>query len=299
MTTKNTIPIVFNGGSYGTYLEWVLTTLCAQGSIKEPFTATGSSHNFKGNHLMNMEGWKKFVNGPSCHQFVRLHPKTLKQESLSENLNLITQSVERVIYLYPDLDSVLLILNNYFEKIWDNWWDHQFKTEISPEKIYNNWPVDSSVCAKDIPSWIKREFLSLYLIPAWQDQVEWYHLDTWSHARVLPVLVQDLLFDFENTIACIQKFCGLEFVKPISQMLLYHDRMLSIQPHLSQAQRAKQIIETTLAGINLDWSSDSISLVTESWIQWQLRNLGFEIQCHELDIFPTNSLQLKNLLYKV
>jgi len=33
-------------------------------------------------------------------------------------------------------------------------------------------------------------------------------------------------------------------------------------------------------------------------IQWQLRNQGYEIQCHGLDMFPTNSVQLRKLIYK-
>jgi hypothetical protein len=299
MTVRNTIPIVFNGGSYGTYLEWVLTALTSADSIQEPFTATGSSHKFKGNHLKNMTGWKKFINDRSSYQFVRLHPKTEKHESLSENLNTMLDSVDRAIYLYPDLDSVLLVLNNYFEKIWDDWWNHQFEKEISQDNIYKNWPVDSTVDIKNIPPWIKREFLSLYLMPSWHDQVEWYHLDTWHHDRALPILVKDLLYDFENTLQRIKQFCDIEFTRSISQIMPYHEHMLSIQAHRHQTQLANQIIQATVAGTNLDWQSNSITLVTESWIQWQLRNLGFEIQCHELDIFPTNSLKLKNLLYKV
>lgn len=37
---------------------------------------------------------------------------------------------------------------------------------------------------------------------------------------------------------------------------------------------------------------------SEAWIQWQLRNLGYEIQCHGLDKFPTNSVHLHELLYQ-
>jgi hypothetical protein len=40
-------------------------------------------------------------------------------------------------------------------------------------------------------------------------------------------------------------------------------------------------------------------LASESYVQWQLRNLGYEIQCHELDKFPTNSVHLKELLYTI
>jgi hypothetical protein len=47
----------------------------------------------------------------------------------------------------------------------------------------------------------------------------------------------------------------------------------------------------------LHWNP--LPLASEAWIQWQLRNLGWEIKCHELDIFPTNSVYLKELLYHI
>jgi len=42
---------------------------------------------------------------------------------------------------------------------------------------------------------------------------------------------------------------------------------------------------------------DPLPLPSEVWIQYRLRELGYEIRCHGLDIFPTTSVQLKKLLY--
>jgi predicted nuclease with RNAse H fold len=44
---------------------------------------------------------------------------------------------------------------------------------------------------------------------------------------------------------------------------------------------------------------EPLPLPSEAWIQWQLRNLGYELRCHGLDMFPTNSVQLRELLYRV
>ena len=59
-----TIAIVYNGGAYGTYLEWVLTTLTTNIPIVAPFRPNGSSHQFHGNHAGDLysDKWKAVVN---------------------------------------------------------------------------------------------------------------------------------------------------------------------------------------------------------------------------------------------
>ena len=297
----NTVPIIYNGGSYGTYLEWCLTSLCSDQPIFDPFLSTGSSHGFrgKGHQLTNFQGWQKYLSTGTPHQLVRLHPKISKTESISNNLNEILNSVNDIIYLYPDKDSVLLIVNNYFTKIWDDWWNHQFFTEIDASTIYSNWAVSTDVPITKIPIWIKREFMSFYLMPAWHDQVEWYHLDSWSHPRSHNILVKDLLYDFESVIDRLQQTLNFDFVRPVSDLLPYHEKNLQLQKFKNQDKLCKNIVDSIVNGFEFDWSDQLVPLASESWIQWQLRNLGYEIQCRELDIFPTNSVHLKELLYSV
>jgi hypothetical protein len=295
-TVRNTIPILYNGGAYGTYLEWVLTTLTTDVDIVAPFTQVGNSHQFNGNQLLNMDGWRRYIDSAQPAEFVRLHPKTKKEESLSDNLNSILSTVDRMIYLYPDKNSALLVINNYYSKVWTDWWMHQLNHEIDQEKIYQNWPVDKSTPIEDIPNWIKREFLSFYLVPAWLDQVEWYHLDRWQNSKCITLTVQDLLYNFESSILQIQEFCNLTFTKDPKEMLLYHTQMLQLQKYSNQDQVCQQIIQSVVDDYEIEWSE--LPLASQSWVQWQLRNLNFEIQCDGLDKFPTTSVQLKKLLYR-
>ena len=293
------IPIIYNGGSYGTYLEWCLTSLCSDQPIIDPFTGIGNSHRFEGNHLSNMQGWRKYLSGNSKYKFARLHPKFLKTESITDNLNEVLLSATDIIYLYPDKDSVLLTVNNYFTKIWDDWWNHQFFTEIDALTIYSNWPVSTNVPIAQIPIWIKREFLSFYLMPAWHDQVEWYHLDSWNHPRSHNILVKDLLYDFESVINQLQQILNFNFVRPVSDLLPYHEKNLQLQKFKNQDKLCKNIVDSVVNNFEFDWSDQLVTLASESWIQWQLRNLGYEIRCHALDTFPTNSVYLKELLYTI
>jgi len=292
-----TIAIAFNGGTYGTYLEWCLTTLSSTSQVIPPFTSVGNSHMFRGNHLLNIDGWKKFINSSNDAQFVRFHPKTMPHESLSSNMNYVCNSADSVIYIYPDQDSILLSLNNFTYKIWKDWWQHSFDTEINVNKIYNNWPVSKDVSLDNIPKWIKREFLSLYLIPAWFAQVEWYHPSSWHHPKCCVITVKQLLYEFEYSIMRIKSHCNLEFEKSIDDLLTLHQENLRLQKYTNQDSICKEIIAAVVDNQPLDW--ENITLTSEAWVQWELRNLGYEIKCHGLDTFPTNSVQLKELLYTV
>jgi hypothetical protein len=292
-----TIAIAFDPGVYGTYLEWCLTTLADDRLISLPFTATGNSHKFLGNHLLDINGWNNFLLTHRRDALVRFHPKTQQDHNLSENLDHVCATAEFLVYLYPSRDHVLLAVNNCITKIWDNWWQQRLLKDSLFDKIYQNWPVDKGATANEIPMWIRREFLSFYLMPAWFGQVEWFQPDKWSNPKACIVTTKDLLFNFESTLYRIQKHTNIKFLKPVSDLLPAHEQNLKLQKNLTQDQLCSDIIDSVLSGVDFGW--EPLPLGSESWVQWELRNRGFEIQCDGLDIFPTNSIQLRELLYSV
>lgn len=297
MARTSTIPIVFPGGAYGTYLHWCLDTLTSNNPVSSPFTSIGNSHNFKDGHLENMQGWNSFVLSPSEQLFVRFHPKTTRNESLSDNLDQVCAQANHVIYLCPDHQSVLLTINNMFIKIWDNWFDYTFSVELDPLIIYKNWPVDAAVPVSQLPRWVLREFLSLYLMPAWNSQVEWEYSCYQNRDNCCVVTVTELLTQIESTLTRIQKFCQLDYKRSVADLLDYHQLNLGLQKFLDQDQICQNIINSIMENQLHTWGA--LPLPSEAWLQWQLRNKGYEIRCHGLDNFPTNSVQLRELLYCV
>lgn len=299
MQIRNTIPIAFSVGCYGTYLEWALTTLSDSAEIVPPFTNTGSSHVFLGNHLANIEGWQQYLLANQFQQFMRFHPKQRKSQSLSENLDLVLESVDHMIYLYPDQDSILLVINNWLSKVRSDWWSHDILGSEGLEKIHSHWPSCAGLAADQIPIWVQREFLSFYLMPAWFDQVEWYHPEVWQRKNCITITVSELLHNFESCITRIQKFAALSFVKDPGLLQDYHTIMLDLQKYKTQDRLCRQIVQTTVNDTMFDWSDQEIPLPSQAWIQWQLRNSGWDLKCDGLDTWPTNSVQLKNLLYPI
>lgn len=291
-----TTVIAFNSGAYGTYLNWALDSLLNDQNLTSPLTVNSNSHGYTRNHLNNIQGWQKFLANKKTAPVVRLHPKTQNTESISNNLNSILEHADYLIYLYPSRDHVLLAVNNYYEKVWTNWWDNQYQSVEELNSIYQNWPVAHGTPIEKIPRWILREYLSLYLMPSWYDQVEWYHPEHWNHSRSILITTKDLLYRFEQTIRQIQDFCNFTFTKSILSLLPFHNQMISAQKNLTQDQLCVHIVNSVSNNTYLDWSNQRLTLPSEAWIQWQLRNLGRELACNGLDTFPTNSVQLQSLL---
>jgi len=297
---KQTLVIAYNSGAYGTYIEWILTTISTNIDIVAPFdTKRGHSHGFPGNNIGTVEDWSAYVASDQDFLVARLHPKNLEHHVITDNLELIAKDCRGVIYPYPDHSNKLFILNNWYQKTWIDWWGRQFSTDIDPAIIYRNWPVDSSTDIKDIPTWIRREFLSLYLMPLWDNQLDWYLPDKkWSHPKCQIVLMRDFLYDFKRTMEGVIEFAGITPTKSLDQFVPLHKQMLSLQANAGQDQLCATIVDATLANQEFDWATIKVPLVSEAWIQWELRNRGWEIQCHGLDVFPKNSKDLRTLLLK-
>lgn len=295
---KPTVAIVYQAGAYGTYLEWCLTNLTTGACLDLPFTANGNSHLFEGNALLGMPGWRTYLDSGTDHDFVRLHPKKTANENIEKNLVEIAKNCKHVIYLHGDQSTMVLGLNNWFFKIRDHYdWFADLLPAEDQQSLFKHWPVANDTVLDDIAPWIKREFLSYYMVPAWAAQFGFYEKFEMILPNTKKITVSNLLFDFENTLNQIKKFCDLEFQKPVSDLLAVHQKNLSLQRHLDQDQVCHAIIDATVNNLSHSWLP--LSLPSESYIQWQLRNLGYEIRCHGLDIFPTNSLQLHELLYPI
>jgi hypothetical protein len=294
---KNTNLIVYSGGSYGTYLEWCLTTLSEGLPIVDPGGPTGNSHLFKGNELSNIDGWNAYYHSESEYKFARIHPKTSADHSLIENVNRLSKETVKIINLYPDRRSYLLVIHNYLTKIWRDLWNGPLGY-IRKEDIYNNWDIDPATPLDELPNWIKREYFSFNLFSSWESQVEWYLPDSLSESNNCQYLfVKDLLFDFEKTLKKLQIYLDIEYVQPIECLIEHHEKNLLRQRFINQQSLSESIINSVLYQKKLEWDHTNLTLWSEAWIQRCLREKGFNIRCHGLDKFPDNSTQLTKLIY--
>ncbi len=139
--------------------------------------------------------------------------------------------------------------------------------------------------------WEFREWMSL-LYPSWVN--EWINSPNDVTDEWLTISNRDIISDISGTVNRVISFCGLT---PRDELDLFLTEYRSRQQYvIDEHFWAHRAVQHTLAGVDVTWPS--LTPVGESIVQHHLRLNGWEIECDGLDTFPTNSLQLKKLLYQ-
>lgn len=299
---NSSIGIVYNGGSYGTYLHWLIFTLTTDVPVISPLTDT-TSHGFE--HQAVQHGPKysnmtcrysikefKALSSDSVPMLFRVHPKTHQTESAVFNIEKILLSkIGQVLIAYPDPESYLLNVNNYIYKTSNDMWSGSLKY-INKDDLYNNFAVTPGTPLVDIDRAIIREYLSFNVFPSWESQVEWFLPNRLHNKQCHFVYLDKLLYHPVETLEQIKKLCNLTWTKDVSSVLDIHYQNLKAQKFLTQDSLANSILSAINNKQNFEWQSQDITLITEAWIQCALRKQGKELQCDHLSVFPTSTSEL-------
>jgi hypothetical protein len=290
---------MFNGGSYGSFLHYVLNNISAQNDKNLPFGMSGNSHLFV--HNVAHDETTLEIRHPNS-KFIKYHPKTQKNDNLGDNISKFADITHKSLLIYPSHNHKLLTINNYYSKIWANWFEDGELADDAEEKtifvnnLYNNWDISRNTKFNDIPRWVQREFLSMYIFEAFDSHYEWNLLDWYSHPKLYTITTNDILYNFEETIRNVASFCEID-TNNLYNILNDHKTMLSLQKHVDKDEICSNIIKNTLN--DGYYIYNELSIIDEAWIQCELRNKGYEIQCDGLNTFPLDTRMLKKITYKI
>ena len=285
---SNTVPILFNAGNYGTFVEWCLGYFSGSLNDNKPFCNDGSSHSFAGNHLLNMQGWRDYLQSPTSHKLVRLHPKTYEDESLIASALEVLETADVAILMYNNYDSVLLHLNNKFEKI-------GFLKKQEKFVLHNLEGWDHQSFA-DMQIWEVREFLSLYIYRQHLSEAEMDDVLAFEHPKLKKIDIRMLFDHFEVTIKQLLEVCQLPVIKNNFDEI--YSQWISTQRHHQKDKIVSNIVNAVVNHEYLNWSP--LTVVDEAIVQMQLRDLhNLDLRCYNLNVFPTNTTDLQKLLIDV
>jgi hypothetical protein len=290
------IHIFFVPGMFGSTVEHALRSFTLE---YEPTNAQilqdGSMHSFRKEfhpaEIFDVKNFKKYqTNSITTPTYPFKHAQL--PEILDEFKPLLTNSQSLLIYA-NSLRSAELNLLFQYHKIAAG--SYNIGLDIfCGENTHNivNWnPTYASW--KEMQSWELREWFSLFYT-TWVN--EWIDSYNQVPANFLKISNTELLFDTKNTLTKIINFCNLtnkssenldEFVT------LWQQRQNYI---VEEFNLLNQIIDHTINKIEFNWRD--LNIIAESIIQQRLRAHGYEIRCDGLNIFPTDSISLYNLLEK-
>jgi hypothetical protein len=203
------------------------------------------------------------------------------------------KNFNRVIFLYTPIDSFAWCLNNKFEKIFEKGFLNS--TPDFYNEILKNWGENKSL--DNIDRWELREFLSYFNYPQYVSETSLELLDSYklNYKNAIFIPVTNFRDCFELTMKKLIKDLQLPVVR--NNFSEIYNTWISLQHHCYKDELIKKIIDSTL-NLSDEFEWKETTLVDEALIQYYLRQHGFEIRCHNLNVFPTNSKDLKKIIYE-
>ena len=298
------IVITFNAGSYGSYLAWILCMLTLEQEIFEPFDyELGNSHNMRDlhknniHHILNPDKIysKENLNIPKQRSIVKVHPKNKSTQRVKQTLDNLVDIFGKTLLLYPTKSTYLLNIHNFLTKVWGDLHTSLLKT-IRKSDIYKNYPDANGIQFENLPNWILREFMSFNVFASWEDQVEWYFPDHYKNKDVHLITIEDILYNTKEMVERIKKIYNLTYIKSFDAIVPYHKKNIKLQKYLDQDKISNDILDALFTNKKMEWDPQSLTIISESFIQKKLRDSGYELKCHNLNTFPNTISDLKRLV---
>lgn len=289
------ISIFFVPGMFGSTVEYVLRAYSNELTSIEKRTccADGSMHNFSRQiHALSLSDIFKLSNQQQDNIEIITAVYPFRENRLTDILatyqQFSNQTTKNILIYSPDLRSAELnMLFQYYKVAFgvkvkeglDLYCSGNQKNIVNWNQSYTHW--------SQMQIWELREWLSLFYV----DMVnQWIDSQYCVDDSFLKIQNIDLLNDPYQTIIKIAEFCNLTMAEDPGDFLN------------NWKQHQQYIVdEFDCLDAILDQSIDRwqpISILGEAIVQQRLRAKGFELQCQDLNIFPTDSDSLYKLLKK-
>ena len=277
-------------------------------------------------NLFKEGNFEEFIKSNSLGpRITSVHPICEKDDNIIENLTKISENFRNIIHIVPTVNkSFLYALMNAQSKISIGAVVPGTKKEIadSPidittllyevdkEKYYstylskgfkdnmNQWPTNDE---GELDPWALREFYSFYIYLAWYDQNRLDDVKAIQDIDNVHVIHTEDFLSWETFLTMlidVKQHCGL-LTPRLGKMEEIWNKWIVLQEHKNKDQIVVEIINNILADRNFDWADKNLTIYDEAMIQYYLREKNIEIKCNELNVFPTNTNDLKELLYNV
>jgi len=145
------------------------------------------------------------------------------------------------------------------------------------------------------PNWILREFFSFWIVDCFKNG---YSLNSYKSIIADVVIdTQDIFLNFEQTFKKICQALNLQInIEPTFITKTHKDFLSRQRFHLSQLNCQQWVYD--VINDKTDRPSPCQTIFDESYVQYFLRELGYELLCDGLNDFPETATDLHKLIFK-
>jgi hypothetical protein len=292
------IHVLFVPGMFGSTIEFVLRTYTKEYTkLDAHILDDGSMHTYqKQAHLLTCKHIEQFFrNFQEDAITTPIYP--FNEQNLPEILlefNKYTRPTDSFVLMYADsLQAAELNLLFRYHKIAVGTKLNMGLQIFCGDNVHNikNWN-SSYTHWSQMQVWELREWFSLFYVDwcsEWQDS---QHQVSNKFAKIKNT---EILNNPHTAFSNIIKHCGLTEQPGLAEFSATWKQ--AQQYVIEEYNLLGNIVESTVSNQQLSW--EPINIIAEAIMQQRLRALGYEICCDGLNIFPTDSKTLYNLLEKV
>tara|TARA_Y100000385_G_C13053692_1_gene621018 strand:+ start:389 stop:1234 length:846 start_codon:yes stop_codon:yes gene_type:complete len=272
----------YAGGCYGQFTAWTLDWMQGKYSLDfRPFSAKNNSHN---NNLQFFWNVDDAVANPVTNSHV--HPVTKLQDNFIVNVEKLLVAYDKVVIIYPKLDDFMWSCNNKLTKIYGE------EKYLDMIKTNSDWKVGW----QSENTWEFREFLSYYLFDQHCAETGFNDVVDYTNDCVYKLSISDIRDNFIYSFWNLAKYLDLNVCRTPKQLHTLANDWIHNEPYLYKDRLIKEIVYATIHDNSVEMNN--LSIFDECEIQRQLRIKGYEIECYGLNEWPTNTKQLRKLLYE-
>ena len=269
------IKLLFNPGTYGTYIASCILNYTSLAEVNEPivFSVNGSSHSSRSVLRTNdciMLGHQMDDVDDVDDVYVRVHHSS---EHLLDYLN--NQ------YMKQHMGEIIGFISSLMSP-----------NEVN-RKISENWQYDNINVA---PRWVVREFLSYYI-------GELMAAFGYDNGKGVPDIRIDALElfgsdDVMHDILCRLIPFGITLVVSYETILQTHHQFIALQKFHNSQIKCDEWVSAVIAGAE-DGYTPIATIIDEAYAQHIFRQNGYSIKCDGLDKFPLSADSMRKVIQLV
>ena len=276
--------VIYAGGCYGQFVTFTLDWL--QGNYSEdfrPFTPQGNAHD---NNSPIRYDLQHALEDPVTNS--HMHPIQEKDsmDDMHDVIDKLLGVYDQVVVLYPELTDFVWTCNNKLYKIRgpERWYKERLETNPNFKSLDNH------------EVWNMREWLSIQMWDHHKSETGHDVMIDYDNPKVYKFPVNKLRDDFTRTFNDLGTFLGLHNVRLNDQMDELHQDWLTNEKFIYKDRLIKELTDAIINDVDMEMHD--LTLFDTAFIQRNLRLAGYEIECYGLNTWPTNTKQLRKLLYE-
>lgn len=276
------IKLCYPKGCYGNYLGQCLyyfTNLNNNDLENFSLDSRGSSH--------------AFFDNVKAHNYIQMGHRVSDTDNSWPNITISDTDV--VVHVVPLKEHWLDYYNNHFFKHYQGnvieTISELFTVDEINYKLKTQWDYHDEFSAA-VPAWILREFFSFCI----SDILHNTYTQT-DISNSITLTTQDF---FESFLDIFKNLCtqlGLTLTVDSNVLLQNNNSFIIAQCHHNSQSAVEQWIQCVIENKSAVLSQPTF--FNEVYAQHLLRQLGHEIQCNNLNVFPVHSQALTKLIYKI